>query len=68
MLSENLYENGISSLRYDKRGVGKSTIKDFNEREIEFGFGLLWTDQDSVLLSLSQEAGQPKQVKNYGKK
>ncbi len=36
MLAEKLYENGISSLRYDKRGVGKSTIKDFNEREIEF--------------------------------
>ena len=31
-----------------------------NSKKQKFGFGLLWTDQDSVLLSLSQEVEQPK--------
>ena len=39
-----------------------------NSKKQKFGFGLLWTDQDSVLLSLPQEVERSKQVKNYGNK
>lgn len=36
MLAVGLAENGISSLRYDKRGVGKSRIPDVNEADHVF--------------------------------
>jgi len=36
MLAEGLLNNGISSLRYDKRGIGKSKSAALNERELRF--------------------------------
>ena len=36
MLAEGLAENGIASLRYDKRGVGTSKIDSLNEKNIRF--------------------------------
>lgn len=36
MLSERLAENGISSLRYDKRGVGKSKAAVISESKLRF--------------------------------
>ncbi len=35
-LSEGLQENGIATLRYDKRGIGKSSNVKVNESELEF--------------------------------
>ena len=35
-LAEGLAEKGIASLRYDKRGVGKSAVQNFNERDLRF--------------------------------
>ncbi|MBQ4820297.1 alpha/beta hydrolase [Aquimarina sp. MMG016] len=37
MLAEALSDNGIASLRYDKRGVGKSRNESFTERDLRFG-------------------------------
>ncbi|UBM63229.1 alpha/beta hydrolase [Candidatus Sulfidibacterium hydrothermale] len=36
MLAEALYQNGIASLRYDKRGVGASKVPGFSESNIRF--------------------------------
>jgi alpha-beta hydrolase superfamily lysophospholipase len=36
MLAESLLENGISSLRYDKRGVGRSQIRGVLETDLRF--------------------------------
>ncbi|MEL6975712.1 MAG: alpha/beta fold hydrolase [Bacteroidota bacterium] len=36
LLAEGLAEKGIASLRYDKRGVGKSSFQDFDERDLRF--------------------------------
>ena len=36
MVAEQLYENDIASLRYDKRGVGKSIDISVNEKELRF--------------------------------
>jgi len=36
MLAEGLAENGISALRYDKRGVARSQIKNFSEADLSF--------------------------------
>lgn len=36
MVAEKLYENEIASLRYDKRGTGKSINSKFNENDIDF--------------------------------
>lgn len=36
MLSDTLSKYGYSSLRYDKRGIGKSVIKNFNEGDFIF--------------------------------
>ncbi len=36
MLAEGLMENGISSLRYDKRGIGNSRIEGLNELDLRF--------------------------------
>ncbi len=33
MLVESLYNNGIATVRYDKRGIGESTIINFNEKD-----------------------------------
>ncbi len=34
MLAEELAENNIASLRYDKRGIGESIIADFDESKL----------------------------------
>lgn len=36
MLVESLYNNGIATVRYDKRGIGESTIINFNEKDLRF--------------------------------
>jgi alpha-beta hydrolase superfamily lysophospholipase len=36
LLAEGLADHGIASLRYDKRGIGKSASKTFNEAELRF--------------------------------
>ncbi|MFZ1291548.1 MAG: alpha/beta fold hydrolase [Melioribacteraceae bacterium] len=36
MLAYSLEENGIASLRYDKRGIGKSVIPNFDESKLSF--------------------------------
>lgn len=36
MLAEGLAENGISSLRYDKRGIGNSKVEGLNELDLRF--------------------------------
>jgi len=36
LLAEGLAEKGIASLRYDKRGVGKSALQNFNEQDLRF--------------------------------
>jgi len=36
MLAEALAENGIASLRYDKRAIGESTVENFREEEYRF--------------------------------
>ncbi len=36
MLAEELAKNNIASFRYDKRGIAKSAIKNFNEKDITF--------------------------------
>lgn len=38
MLAEGLYENGVSTFRYDKRGVGKSISDIKSENEIKFSY------------------------------
>ncbi len=35
-LSEELQKGGVGVLRIDKRGIGKSTVKNFNERSLRF--------------------------------
>jgi pimeloyl-ACP methyl ester carboxylesterase len=35
-LSEELQKGGLGVLRIDKRGIGKSTVKNFNERSLRF--------------------------------
>jgi alpha/beta superfamily hydrolase len=35
-LAEELSKNNIASFRYDKRGIGKSSVKDFNEKNLLF--------------------------------
>lgn len=36
LLAEKLYKNGISSLRYDKRGIGESSEAGKNEAQVKF--------------------------------
>ena len=36
LLAEGLATNGIASLRYDKRGIGASVVKDFKEEDFNF--------------------------------
>lgn len=36
MLAYALEENGIASLRYDKRAIGKSVVQNFNENDLHF--------------------------------
>nr|WP_299340204.1 alpha/beta hydrolase [Allomuricauda sp.] len=36
MLAEGLFENGIASLRYDKRGIGASSMKGLQESKLRF--------------------------------
>ncbi|MEM8765540.1 MAG: alpha/beta hydrolase [Bacteroidota bacterium] len=36
LLAEGLAEKGIASLRYDKRGVGKSALQNFDELDLRF--------------------------------
>jgi hypothetical protein len=36
LVAQGLAQNGIASLRYDKRGVGKSTLKDRREENLRF--------------------------------
>ena len=38
MLAEGLHENGVSTFRYDKRGVGKSIVDIKSENEIKFSY------------------------------
>ena len=35
-LSDGLVKNGISTLRYDKKGIGQSVVKDLKEEEMSF--------------------------------
>ena len=65
----------IREYHNENKDSSKVQVMEFDEmwhfissKKQKFGFGLLWTDQNSVLLSLSQEVEQPKQVKNYGNK
>ncbi len=36
ILADSLAHNGIASLRYDKRAIGKSTVKNFDESKLTF--------------------------------
>jgi len=36
MLAEGLYKKGIASLRYDKRGIGKSSLENTEEKDVRF--------------------------------
>ena len=68
MLAELLQTQGIASLRYDKRGIGQSKIKNLNESELRFedyvGDASAWLkllQEDEAFASMMVDA-----IKFYG--
>ena len=53
MLAEALEENGIASLRYDKRAIGKSKVENFKEEE--YRFDDLVTDLKSWIIKMDTD-------------